>query len=232
MGIACRDRSLRHCAVASCAVLAAWMTVAGCSFPDVSIGNSSNARVGDSSVQSSNGGSAAGSSSSGTGGGAGDAGQAPGIEGDAPDGVDATIAEGSSSGASRSGSSGSGSSGAGGSGTSGSNGSSGSSSGAGSGSSGSWGSSGSGSGTGSSSGGPGPCTCGPGQTLAYPTNISCGTVLQVLGVSVCSGPAKGFSDNGPPCGQVGTLTTCSVVGLNLNAACVRGIGSAATQTCQ
>jgi hypothetical protein len=213
MGVTSRERLRRRCALASCAAVLAACTGAGCSFPDVSLGNSSDAHVSD-PASSGAGASAsgAGSSSSGTGGGAGEAAQAPGTEGDAPDGVDAPIAEDSSSGAIRNGSSASGSSGAG----------------SGSGSS---GSSGSASGTGGSSGGPGPCTCGPGKTLAYPTNISCSAVLDVLGV-LCSGPGEGFSDNGPPCGQAGTLTTCSLVGLNLNAMCVMGTGSTAIQSCR
>jgi hypothetical protein len=219
-----RERPSCRCAVASCAAVLAACTVAGCSFPDVSIGNSSDAHDGGPSVQiGDNGGSgtdpgSSGSGSSGSGSGArsesGDAGRSPWTEGDAPDGHDGTVAGGGSSGASGSGSSSSGSSGSASSGSASS------------------GSSGSSSGTGSSSGGTGPCTCGPGQTLAYPTNIACGTVLQLLSVSVCSGPAEGFSDDGPPCGQPGTLTTCSAVGLNLNAACVKGTGSTVTQHCQ
>ena len=83
-----------------------------------------------------------------------------------------------------------------------------------------------------SSGGTGPCVCGSGQTLAYPVNITCGSVM-LLGIGLaCSGPAQGFKDNGPPCGQAGTLTTCSAPILNLNAACVEGTGSTGIQNCQ
>jgi hypothetical protein len=237
MRVLCRERRSLRRAVASCAIVLAACTVAGCSFPDVSIGNSSDAQLNDPSVQSGgNGRSGAdpgrsGSSGSGSGGSSesGDAGRGLGTEGDAPDGHDGTVAGGDSSGASDSGTAGSSSGGSSG---SSSTGSSGSSSGSGASGSSSGGSSGSSS-TGSSGGGTGGCTCGAGQTLAYPTNVTCGTILQLLnGVSVCSGLTQGFSDDGPPCGQAGTLTTCSVVGLNLNAACVMGTGSMVTQHCQ
>jgi hypothetical protein len=253
-----RDSRSRRFVTASCALaLAAYG--AECSFPDVTFGNdvsdaSQTPYEGDASVQSGNGGNGAdsagslsGSSGSSVGGGPFD------THGEASDGRDGTVgsngsssANGSNSGGGTSGGGSSGTSGSSAGGASGSGGSSGTSgssaSGGSSGTSGSSTSSSGGSGSsggsasgsgGSSSGTTGPCTCGPSQMLTYPTNISCGTVVMLLGLGLgCSGPAEGFSDNGPPCGQVGTLTTCSAPLLNLNVVCVEGTGSTVTQRCQ
>jgi hypothetical protein len=92
----------------------------------------------------------------------------------------------------------------------------------------------SGGGTGSSSGNTGPCTCGAGQMLAYPANISCGSIINLLPPLVgvgCSGPAQGFLD-APACGASDALYACQAL-LAVGQPCSpHPISTNATQACQ
>jgi hypothetical protein len=214
------ERLLRERYSASRQKSASWAVVAlaacalACGFPDVSIGDSSNGVPGgyDGAALSPSADHAEGGSDAGGPRGTPVAGSDGAAETDDGSSSGAATSDGGSSSGDRGGSSNGGTSDSGG---------SASSSGAGS------------SGDASSSGsGTGPCTCGQGKTLAYPTHIQCGSV-QVLGLGLaCSGPAQGFAGDGPPCGEAAALTVCSAPVLNLNVACVPSPGSVASQGCE
>jgi hypothetical protein len=56
----------------------------------------------------------------------------------------------------------------------------------------------------------------------YPTNIQCGTVVNLGGLGIgCAGPSEGFTDN-PRCGEMGAFVTCT------GTLSVLGIGTACT----
>jgi hypothetical protein len=84
--------------------------------------------------------------------------------------------------------------------------------------------------SGGSSGQPaGPCTCPPGQSLAYPTNLSasCGSLSGLL----CAGPSQGFTDD-PPCGVADMLYSCTSGTALLPLACtLAATGMTAVQSC-